>query len=182
MRIANTATAFPQYYFTQREVVDALRSYWDKGEECAHISGTAPLPDRRGWTVLLSSAGGVPEAGHLGQDERRLDRSRRAAWRTGDRLRSEDRRGWPRRDRRPFLRFCDRSFQPLDRRAAGQQNEAQSKSEAQSDLRTRLRGGSRRSGAGRRLCSRLSRPDCRAFVGRALLLDLAARATPIRPR
>jgi alkylresorcinol/alkylpyrone synthase len=37
MRIANTATAFPQYYFTQREVVDALRSYWDKGEECAHI-------------------------------------------------------------------------------------------------------------------------------------------------
>src|SRR5271154_4298987 len=37
MRIANTATAFPQYYFTQREVVDALRNYWDKGEECAHI-------------------------------------------------------------------------------------------------------------------------------------------------
>ena len=37
MRIANTATAFPQYYYTQREVVDALRSYWDKGEECAHI-------------------------------------------------------------------------------------------------------------------------------------------------
>ncbi len=37
MRIANTATAFPQYYFTQREVVDALRTYWDKGEECAHI-------------------------------------------------------------------------------------------------------------------------------------------------
>ena len=37
MRIANTATAFPQYYYTQREVVDALRNYWDKGEECAHI-------------------------------------------------------------------------------------------------------------------------------------------------
>jgi alkylresorcinol/alkylpyrone synthase len=37
MRIANTATAFPQYYFTQREVVDALKTYWDKGEECAHI-------------------------------------------------------------------------------------------------------------------------------------------------
>ena len=37
MRIANTATAFPQYYFTQREVVDALRTNWDKGEETAHI-------------------------------------------------------------------------------------------------------------------------------------------------
>jgi alkylresorcinol/alkylpyrone synthase len=37
MRIANTATAFPQYYYTQREVVDALKNYWDKGEECAHI-------------------------------------------------------------------------------------------------------------------------------------------------
>jgi alkylresorcinol/alkylpyrone synthase len=37
MRIANTATAFPQYYYTQREVVDALKSYWDKGPECAHI-------------------------------------------------------------------------------------------------------------------------------------------------
>jgi alkylresorcinol/alkylpyrone synthase len=37
MRIANTATAFPQYYYTQREVVDALTNYWDKGAECAHI-------------------------------------------------------------------------------------------------------------------------------------------------
>jgi alkylresorcinol/alkylpyrone synthase len=37
MRIANTATAFPEYYFTQREVVDALKIYWDKGAECAHI-------------------------------------------------------------------------------------------------------------------------------------------------
>jgi alkylresorcinol/alkylpyrone synthase len=37
MRIANTATAFPQYYYTQREVVDALKNYWDKGAECAHV-------------------------------------------------------------------------------------------------------------------------------------------------
>ncbi len=37
MRIVNTSTAFPQYYFTQREVVDALKNYWDKGAECAHI-------------------------------------------------------------------------------------------------------------------------------------------------
>ena len=31
MKILNTATAYPPYYFTQREVVDALRTYWDKG-------------------------------------------------------------------------------------------------------------------------------------------------------
>jgi alkylresorcinol/alkylpyrone synthase len=37
MRIANTATAFPQYYYSQREVVDALKIYWEKGEEYAHV-------------------------------------------------------------------------------------------------------------------------------------------------
>jgi alkylresorcinol/alkylpyrone synthase len=37
MRIVNTATAFPDYYFTQREVVDALKSHWDRGAECAPI-------------------------------------------------------------------------------------------------------------------------------------------------
>jgi len=37
MRIANTATAFPEYYFTQREVVDALKNHWDKGAECANV-------------------------------------------------------------------------------------------------------------------------------------------------
>jgi len=35
MRIVTTATAFPDYYFTQRETVDALKTYWDKGAECA---------------------------------------------------------------------------------------------------------------------------------------------------
>ena len=33
MRIASTATAYPPYYFTQRQVVDALKTYWDKGME-----------------------------------------------------------------------------------------------------------------------------------------------------
>ncbi|HEY0758351.1 MAG TPA: 3-oxoacyl-[acyl-carrier-protein] synthase III C-terminal domain-containing protein [Acidisarcina sp.] len=31
MRIVSTATAYPPYYFTQREVIDALKTYWDKG-------------------------------------------------------------------------------------------------------------------------------------------------------
>src|SRR5450432_1186260 len=31
MRIVTTATAYPAHYFTQREVVDALKTYWDKG-------------------------------------------------------------------------------------------------------------------------------------------------------
>jgi alkylresorcinol/alkylpyrone synthase len=34
MRIVNTSTAFPEHYFTQREVVDALKNYWDRGTEC----------------------------------------------------------------------------------------------------------------------------------------------------
>jgi alkylresorcinol/alkylpyrone synthase len=37
MRIASTATAFPPYYFTQRQVVDALKTYWDKGMENAAV-------------------------------------------------------------------------------------------------------------------------------------------------
>lgn len=35
MRIVNTATAFPPYYFTQREVVDALVNHWEYGPECS---------------------------------------------------------------------------------------------------------------------------------------------------
>lgn len=31
MRIVSTAAAYPPYYFSQREVVDALKTYWDKG-------------------------------------------------------------------------------------------------------------------------------------------------------
>src|SRR5882757_1930719 len=37
MRIASTSTAYPPYYFTQREVVDALKAYWDKGMENAAV-------------------------------------------------------------------------------------------------------------------------------------------------
>jgi alkylresorcinol/alkylpyrone synthase len=37
MRIAATATAFPPHYFTQAEVVDALKTYWDKGMENAAV-------------------------------------------------------------------------------------------------------------------------------------------------
>jgi alkylresorcinol/alkylpyrone synthase len=37
MRIASTATAFPPHYFTQGEVVAALKQYWDKGMENAAV-------------------------------------------------------------------------------------------------------------------------------------------------
>ncbi len=37
MRIACTATAYPPYYFTQMEVVEALKAYWDKGMENAAV-------------------------------------------------------------------------------------------------------------------------------------------------
>src|SRR5450631_3899187 len=37
MRIASTATAFPPHYFTQQEVVSALKQYWDKGMENAAV-------------------------------------------------------------------------------------------------------------------------------------------------
>ena len=37
MRIASTATAYPKHYFSQREVVDALKTYWSKGAECAPV-------------------------------------------------------------------------------------------------------------------------------------------------
>jgi alkylresorcinol/alkylpyrone synthase len=37
MRIASTATAYPPYYFTQPEVVEALKTYWDKGMENAAV-------------------------------------------------------------------------------------------------------------------------------------------------
>lgn len=40
MRIASTATAFPPHYYTQEEVVAALKQYWDKGRE------QMPLMDR----------------------------------------------------------------------------------------------------------------------------------------
>ncbi len=33
MRIASTATAFPPHYFTQQEVVAALKQYWEKGKD-----------------------------------------------------------------------------------------------------------------------------------------------------
>ena len=33
MRIVSTAAAYPPHYYTQREVVDALKTYWDKGME-----------------------------------------------------------------------------------------------------------------------------------------------------
>lgn len=35
MRIAGTATAYPPHYFTQREVVDTMKAYWNKASECA---------------------------------------------------------------------------------------------------------------------------------------------------
>jgi hypothetical protein len=31
MKIVATTTAFPPYYFTQDEVLAALKTYWDKG-------------------------------------------------------------------------------------------------------------------------------------------------------
>lgn len=37
MRIATTATAFPPHYFTQHEVVEALKTYWSKGFENAAL-------------------------------------------------------------------------------------------------------------------------------------------------
>ena len=37
MRIVSTATAYPPYYFTQNEVVEALKTYWDKGLENAAV-------------------------------------------------------------------------------------------------------------------------------------------------
>ena len=37
MRIAATAMAFPRYYFSQGEVLTALKTYWDKGLENAAV-------------------------------------------------------------------------------------------------------------------------------------------------
>jgi alkylresorcinol/alkylpyrone synthase len=37
MKIVTTTTAFPPYYFTQDEVLTALRTYWDKGLENAAV-------------------------------------------------------------------------------------------------------------------------------------------------
>jgi alkylresorcinol/alkylpyrone synthase len=37
MRIASTATAYPPHYFTQREVLDAMKAYWNKGMEFAPV-------------------------------------------------------------------------------------------------------------------------------------------------
>jgi alkylresorcinol/alkylpyrone synthase len=37
MKIAATTTAFPPYYFTQDEVLTALKTYWDKGLENAAV-------------------------------------------------------------------------------------------------------------------------------------------------
>jgi alkylresorcinol/alkylpyrone synthase len=37
MRIVATTTAFPPYYFTQEEVLTALKTYWDKGMENAAV-------------------------------------------------------------------------------------------------------------------------------------------------
>ena len=37
MKIAATTTAFPPYYFTQNEVLTALKTYWDKGLENAAV-------------------------------------------------------------------------------------------------------------------------------------------------
>ena len=33
MRIASTATAFPPHYFTQEEVVSAMKQYWQEGKD-----------------------------------------------------------------------------------------------------------------------------------------------------
>ncbi len=37
MRIVTTATAFPPYYFSQGQVIEALKTYWDKGLENAAV-------------------------------------------------------------------------------------------------------------------------------------------------
>src|SRR5271165_5597249 len=37
MKIVATTTAFPPYYFTQDEVLTALKTYWDKGLENAAV-------------------------------------------------------------------------------------------------------------------------------------------------
>src|ERR1700735_1212111 len=37
MKIVATTTAFPPYYFSQDEVLTALKTYWDKGMENAAV-------------------------------------------------------------------------------------------------------------------------------------------------
>jgi alkylresorcinol/alkylpyrone synthase len=37
MRIVSTSTAYPQHYFRQEEVIQALKTYWDKGLENAAV-------------------------------------------------------------------------------------------------------------------------------------------------
>src|SRR5665213_187843 len=37
MRIVTTATAFPPHYFSQGQVIEALKTYWDKGLENAAV-------------------------------------------------------------------------------------------------------------------------------------------------